>query len=215
MTVAKVVILREYADLDQPLDYNIPPEVSAPVGSFVQVSLGNRRVRGIVFAHAQESEFKSLKDLEVLSGSLSLELVELAKWLAVRAGCSVPAVLSALLPPAGGSSTLVRWRVNEVVVATDLTEKQQLVVDFLRQRQPMLKAEICRALGVSLTPINSLVQKEILIPADPFLDSPWDLRDVEELTAEQDGVLVKIAEETGNYSRLRSFCSMGYRQRQD
>jgi primosomal protein N' (replication factor Y) len=209
VTVAKVVILREYADLDQPLDYNIPPEVSAPVGSFVQVSLGNRRVRGIVFAHAQESEFKSLKDLEVLSGSLSLELVELAKWLAVRAGCSVPAVLSALLPPAGGSSTLVRWRVNEVVVATDLTEKQQLVVDFLRQRQPMLKAEICRALGVSLTPINSLVQKEILIPADPFLDSPWDLRDVEELTAEQDGVLVKIAEETGNYSRAQEFLLHG------
>lgn len=209
MTVAKVVILREYADLDHPLDYRIPPEVSAPVGSFVQVSLGKRRVRGVVFAHAQESEFESLKELEVIAGSLSMELVELAKWLAVRAGCSVPAVLSAMLPPAAGGAPLVRWQVNEAAATTDLTEKQQLVLDFLRRRQPMLKAEISRALGISMGPINSLVQKDVLIPADHFLESPWPLKDVEELTAEQEEVLAKIAQGTEGFSRAQEFLLHG------
>lgn len=200
MTVAKVVIFPKYADLEHPLDYSIPSQVSAPVGSFVQVSLGKRQVHGVVFAHAQTSQYKNLKDVHVMPGSLSLELVELAKWLAVRSACSVATTLSAMLPPESGGAPLVRWQVDEVAAATDLTHKQQQVVEYLRSRQPMLKAELSRALGVSPVPINNLVQRGVLIPADPT-HSPWSLPEVESLTLEQEEVLARIAQKSEDFSR--------------
>lgn len=212
MTVAKVVILNKFADLDYLLDYRIPPQTSAPVGSFVKVSLGKRRVEGIVFAHAQESELKELKEImAVLPGLLPRELVELAKWLAVRAGCSVSAALSGILPSGIGVSPLSRWQVSEGTLAgVNLTEKQQLVVDFLRNRPPMLKVDICRALGVSVAPINNLVRREILVPAADFIqDSPWALKDVETLTAEQEEVLDAITAGSEDFSRGKEFLLFG------
>jgi len=209
--IAQVVIINKFADFDRPLDYQVPPGISAPVGSLVQVPLGSRMVEGVVFSHSHQSEVDNLKDIAaVLNEVVPTEFVELANWLALRAGCSISSALSAMLPPASGGNPQVRWQVDEIAAAgAELTEKQQQVVDYLQQQPPLLKSEICRALNISMTPINSLVQRGILLAAETREDSVWITQEVDVLTAEQTAVISRVLECTGNLAQGGEFLLYG------
>lgn len=211
MDIARVVILNKYADLDRPLDYLIPPETVAPIGSWVKVPLGKRVVEGVVVEKPATAAVTELRELAGVIALLPRELVKLAAWLEVRAGCSMAAVLGAMLPP-GGGKPLKRWQVDEraAAAAQGLTEKQQLVVEFLSRQCPMLKAEISRALGISVIPINRLISRKILVPADtPVLAKPWPLEPVAALTPDQTRVIAAVEAETNCFQKSREFLLHG------
>lgn len=208
MRVAKVVIFNKYADLDGTLDYRIPPHVNAPVGAIVKVPLQARVVEGIVFAHSEDTAVAELRDIIAAGPCLPRELVELADWLAVRAGCSVAAAVTAMLPPRFHGNPPVRWRVDEKALAVaELTEKQRQAADFLRRRRPMLKAELSRALGISKGVIDKLVEKGVLIPA--VADDPWDLEEVVALTAAQQAAISSIEAKTNGLRQGGEFLLYG------
>ena len=212
MLVARVMILNKYADIEQTLDYLVPAGIQAPPGSIVQVPLGSRIVEGVVFAHPEVPEVPELKEvISVSERKLPLEFIDLACWLAVRAGCSTATALSAMLPPAGSGLSPMRWQLDEqAAAAISLTEKQQLVADLVRQQSPMQKTEIARALGISLAPINNLIAKGVLLPAKgkaPGHD--WNLQQVAELTDDQARAVAEIAAKTKDFQRGGTFVLHG------
>ncbi|HCX77861.1 MAG TPA: primosomal protein N' [Firmicutes bacterium] len=212
MLVARVMILNKYADIEQALDYFLPVGMQAPPGSIVQVPLGSRLVEGVVFAHPEVPEVPELKEvLSVSERRLPLEFIDLACWLAVRAGCSIATALSAMLPPAGSGLSPVRWQIDEqAATAISLTEKQQLVADLVRQQSPMQKTEISRALGISLAPINSLIAKGVLLPTKgkaPAQD--WNFQQVAELTSDQARVIAVIRAESEGFQKGGTFVLHG------
>lgn len=196
MQVARVIILSKYADIEQGLDYGIPAEMQAPLGSIVQVPLGNRVVEGVVVSHPETPEVPELKEIiSVNERALPGEFPNLAAWMAVKAGCSVGTALSAMLPPAGTGIPRVRWQLSRQAAAVALTEKQQLVVDFLQQQSPMHKGEIAHALGISQAPINNLIAKGVLLPAKgKGPGQAWNLQPVAELTPHQAKAVAKMRE---------------------
>lgn len=212
MVIARVEILPKHRELNFALDYQIPSGVSAPPGSLVRVPLANRVVEGVVIGHADHSEFGELKEiLEVGEICLSQEMLDLAAWLAVRAGCTVSSILSAMLPPEKREQREppLQWIINPIS-QEDLTEKQQMVADFLDSRGPMTRAQICRALGISPVPVNNLINRNILVPADTSISSgSWQLDDVEELTAEQAAALAEIEKGTDGFQKGAEFLLYG------
>ena len=210
MVVAQVVILNKYADIHRALDYLVPEGLRAEVGSRVLVPLGNRIVGGVVIQIISSSDVPNLKPIKGKDkSSLSTELVELAKWLSVRAGCSLAAVLSAMLPPESTGEPLKRWRVKDLTGAPEkLTLKQQQVVDFLQAKEPMLKTEIIRALGFSPVPINNLISRGIIIPAE-IRPAAWPLEPVTSLTPEQVSAVQIIQAKSQGYKVAAQFLLHG------
>lgn len=212
MRVARVIILIKYADIEQALDYLIPVGMEALPGSIVHVPLGNRVVEGIVFSHPDVPEVHELKEIiSVGERGLTPEFIDLARWLAIRAGCSTAAALSAMLPPAGRGGAPARWQLDEQAAASvSLTEKQQLVVDLLWQQSSMHKAEIARALGISAAPINNLIAKGILTPAKSAVPGKtWNLEQVAQLTAVQAAVIDQITAESKHFQEAVTFLLHG------
>lgn len=212
MRVARVIILIKYADIEQALDYLIPVGIEAPPGSIVHVPLGNRVVEGVVFSHPDVPEVDELKEIiSVDERSLNPEFTDLACWLAVRAGCSTATALSAMLPPPGKGGAPVRWQLDEQAAASvSLTEKQQLVVDLLRQQSSMHKTEIGQALGISAAPINNLIAKGVLAPAKRSVPGKiWDFEQVIQLTEDQEAVIEQITAESKHFQETATFLLHG------
>lgn len=194
MEVASVIILSKYADIEQSLDYRIPSGMQAPPGSIVQVPLGNRVVEGVVFHHPETPEVPELKDILSVNKRMPIEFTKMAPWMAIRSGCSIGTALSAMMPPVGSGVPMVRWQLDEQAAAAfPLTEKQQLVVDFLTQQSPMQKSEVAHALGISVAPVNTLIAKGVLLPAKgKGPGQAWNLHQVAELTQDQAKVIAEI-----------------------
>ena len=212
MEVARVMIVGRYADIEHPLDYLIPTGLKPFPGSIVRVPLGTRVVIGIVIALASTSEISELKEiLSLEKRSLPFEFLALANWLAVQAGCSIATAFSPMLPPSGYSTPLVRWQLDEnAAAAVTLSEKQKLVVDYLRGQSPKLKKEISKALGVSQVPIDNLIAKSAIVAADSsFPTRNWNLAPVTELSVDQSRVLNQISGKTANLTQGAFFLLHG------
>lgn len=202
MAVARVLIMSKYADIEQPLDYAIPPGLSAPPGSVVRAPLGPRLVEGVVLVHPPEGQVPNLKEIRAVGPRrLSRELLGLAAWLAPRTGCSLAVALQAMLPPLGSGAPPKLWRLALPLPDSKLTAKQLLVVDYLKGQRPQSKAEIARALTISAAPINSLIAKQYLQPVAAAPTAPaWDLPPVTELTADQKRVLTAVEERSNGFT---------------
>jgi primosomal protein N' (replication factor Y) len=210
MEIALVEILNKYADLQRSLDYLVPQSLEVSPGSRVQVPLGTRVVEGIVLQTRPSSDVPGLKQIISKDDrSLPVELVDLARWLSIKAGCSVSAALSAMLPPKASGIPLVRWQVDELAAAAEnLTEKQQQVVNLVRGQKPMSKSEITRALKISPVPINNLITMGVLISVDSP-GTPWTLEPVEKLTPEQTAAITAIQDKTRGFKHSAQFLLHG------
>lgn len=210
MDIARVEIVQKSADLDRTLDYQIPPAVSAPLGSIVQVPLGNRVVEGVVVGHPDSAEVQELKSIiSVQEYRLPEEYLEMAVWLGVRAGCSVASALAVMLPPEKTESP-VRWELSPGADTLGLTEKQLQILDLLHRQGPMIKTNIATALGISAAPVDTLIRKGILVPGEFCIPAnQWMLEDVAHLTEEQTAVINQIARITRSFVNNAEFLLFG------
>lgn len=212
MQVARVVIFGKYADIEKPLDYLIPAGLEVTPGSIVRVPLGSRVVEGVVTSRPELAQVPDLKKVLALNErKLPQEFLELAPWLAVQAGCSTAQALSAMLPPAGTGQAPLRWQLDDQAAANlSLTEKQGLVADFMRNQTSLAKAEIARALAISTVPIDNLIAKGGLKPAEDTLSpTHWDLPPVRELTADQAAVLDQVGRQKSGVFVLHGVAGSG------
>lgn len=208
MEIAKVVILSKYADIDGTLDYLIPSDWAVPLGSRVQVFLGNRQVEGIILGKSPTPQVKKLKKLLKFQPLLQPEFVKMVPWLARRAACSLAAVISAMLPPEASGEPQKRWQVDDTVATKSLTPKQALVVDWLAKNPAKLKSEIARALEISMVPINNLIDKGVLVASAAPI-TVWPQQPVTNLTDAQLNVLENILADTEDLRRGGEFLLHG------
>lgn len=203
MQVARVAISARDADVDQLLDYQLSPHSGQP-GNRVLVPLGSRQVQGIIVEVTGHSSVPELKQvLKIIDSTpLNRQLIGLARWLNLHAGCSLGVALAAMLPPAGSASVRTGWKLKGAAAAgINLPLKQKLVADLLRDGIARTKADICRQLGISSSPIDALIQKGVLQQASLAPDFPhWQLEPVEYLNSRQLQVLGAIEERTGGFT---------------
>jgi primosomal protein N' (replication factor Y) (superfamily II helicase) len=101
--VAEVMVDVPAAAVDRPFDYLIPSEMAheVRVGSRVQVPFGARMLVGYVIELKEKSavvRMKSIRDVMDLSPPLTLELVQLGKYMAEEYLCSTITALQAMVP---------------------------------------------------------------------------------------------------------------------
>lgn len=195
--VAEVIINSIAKSLNRIFDYNIPEEQSnsIKVGSRVVVPFGfsKKPEEGFVIGIKETSEYANkIKDIiEVQIGyDLTLDKVELAKWMARRYFCNLSDCIKMMLPP-GTSTKIQENRVTEktmnfvyLKIAEDeikwekmKSEKQVRALQFLieNHNEGVLTTDLEMFADVSRAVINTLVKNGYLeivekqVERNPFL----------------------------------------------
>lgn len=210
MLYARVATSAKKADVDMLLDYQLSPLSGAP-GNRVLVPLGNRKVEGIIVQVVSHTDVEKIKSVEKILDDTRLEppMMDLAHWLTERAGCSLAAVLFAMLPP---RRKPLPMGLKLAAPPGELPAKQLAVARLMSDGVARTKAEISRELGISSSPVDALAAKDILVkaPLATSVDFPgWELDVVEYLTARQDQVLTDILQATDNLARPGNFLLHG------
>ncbi len=172
--IARIAILQS---LGQPLDYLIGDVDGADVGSLVQVPLRNRSTQGIVVAITSSSSHQNLKSVERVlhTAAISVPLLRLVQWVSAYYCCRVDQVLKCALPKQLGKEANERAPlvIKKKRPMRDLRlwcqenraklPKQVAVLDAVMatSSQPLL-AQIAKEAGVSRSPIQSLVDKQLI-----------------------------------------------------
>ncbi|MTI96764.1 MAG: primosomal protein N' [Firmicutes bacterium] len=213
MKIVQVAILPRHADIEQTLDYYVHDGLDVRPGYRVSVPLGRRAVEGIVVSTDSHSSFANLKPVRSIVDSraeLTPELIELAHWLTKSACCALSTALSVMLPPPGSGQLPTLWQLTAYPSDHPLSEKQQLIIDFMNNRAPMTKTEIAKSLGLSLSPVETLIKKKFLVPVrEPALEQNWNLDPVDQLTKEQIHCVNTICQETDSFSCQKTFLLHG------
>ncbi len=187
---AELVINIEAA-LENTFHYHVPRDL-APilrVGHLVEVEFGRRLAQGIIIAfdsHAPVEDTKPIISLIDVEPVVLPWQVELAQWLSSTYLAPLNGCLRLMLPPG-----LTRWADVTLDINPHwdgrgrLTERQQALVDLLRERGDLRGRQITRALGKKSawqTAANQLVRRHVLRKAtvlDPPRVRPKQVRTVE------------------------------------
>ena len=130
--VARVEPITTARALRGPFDYLRPDGVG--VGSMLVVPFGHRDVVGVVVGLAEESEVdddRLVAPREVLDADLPVDLVELARWIAVEY-CSTPARGLSLVSPHPGAKARMAWWAEAIGDADGLTPRQAALLESVR-----------------------------------------------------------------------------------
>lgn len=211
MQVARVAIADRNADVDRLLDYQLSPLAGQP-GNRVLVPLGKRKVQGIIVEVLGHSTVLQLKPVLRIIDETTLpdELIDLAHWLSLHSACSLGAALAAILPPVGTAAPRRGWQLNPAAAVNNLPEKQRWVKELQQDGIARSKAEICRQLGISSSPVDSLIAKGVLTEVSLAPDFPhWPLSPVESLNTDQLQAIASIEELTAGLTRPGKFLLQG------
>ncbi|MDD5697520.1 MAG: primosomal protein N' [Victivallaceae bacterium] len=193
MNIAKVII---DLSLDKSFDYLIPDELQrrVHVGVQVHVPFGRSKRRGYVLNIVAESEYdkplKSILSIAERHCRIPEKLMELGRWMAEYYCCSREKAVRALLPGAVRSGKVKHKILRLFSVATPCeAEKfviehtdckrragQVSVVKYLLTAQSVAQEQLLRGAGVTMSPVNSLLKKNIIseekriVRRDPFAD---------------------------------------------
>lgn len=206
--VARVAILQS---LGQPLDYLVNPLEKVEIGSLVQIQLRNRSTQGIVVQLVSSSPHAKLKSIEKVlhQAAISKPLLRLVQWVSAYYCCRLDQVLKCALPKKLGQEQPERLplviKKKRPLRALRLwcqenrakLPKQAAVLDALlaKSGNPLL-AQIAKEAGVSRSPIDSLVEKQLIeisflpqgeqaaIEHEYFLSKPKILNDEQAIALE-------------------------------
>lgn len=161
--IAEVIVDVAAYPIDRPFDYIVPTtmESTIEIGVRVKVPFGPRKVIGYVINLKEETtvDFNKLKPLAELidiEPVLSVELLELSRWLATETLSYQIDAMQVMLPAA------MRARYEKFILVEDLTEiEDELFIEFLagRKKIRMKEAEKSEAL---LRTLKSYVRKGIV-----------------------------------------------------
>ena len=162
--------------LPKALDYVLPDGMGSPIGRFVEVAVGNKRVHGLVTDVVDSSPFENKLKLAKLLDvpPLASQSADFYKWVASYTMSYPGESLRAALP--GG-------RVPEVVAPTlgyvptgknpkKMTEARQKVLDASVKNIPYTQAGLARKAGVSPAVVKGLIEQGCLAPQDIVTATP-------------------------------------------
>lgn len=241
--VAEVIINSVAKSLNRIFDYNIPEEQnnSIKVGSRVVVPFGfsKKPEEGFVIGIKETSEYANkIKDIiEVQSGyDLTLNNIELAKWMARRYFCNVADCIKMMLPP--GTTTKVQEnRITEKMMnfvylkkaeeeiewEKMKSEKQVRALQFLLENsnEGVLTTDLEMFADVSRAVIHTLVKNGYLeivekqVERNPFLHKDIQ-RDADlTLTKEQEEAFTTIKDSFRTFEEFLIYGVTGSRKNRD
>ncbi|WP_420549020.1 primosomal protein N' [Curvivirga sp.] len=150
-------------------DYGVPEGMDVSPGDFVKVPLGPRKVIGVIWGYADESDVAAskLKDVDSVLriGRLPEANRKFVDWMAayclaapgavLRMAMSVPAVFEPQKP-----KYLLTAKEGEISIK--MTAARQRVLDVVREFPPMSSADIAREAGVSASVVKGLMTADAL-----------------------------------------------------
>lgn len=178
--MSKIAVIILDQNIKKTLDYRVPKTMEEQIfpGVRVEVPVRNTRQLGTVLSLKDTSSFVKLKEIEKIHGeeiSLPNDLFELAKWTCQYYGASFQQVLKAMLPinvrkdqkQATKRVLSLKCSMNKVKdFASQFRQKysqQSKVLDwFLKNSSSGFLSEVQKELKVSMSPIQSLIKKNIL-----------------------------------------------------
>ena len=148
--------------------YSVPPGLDLRPGHLVRVPFGPRRMQGVVFDLAQESQVAETRD--VLSVVFEDEVLDdtgldLARWVSDYYMCSRFEAAAAMLPPGGRTRprTYYALRDDEEADTARLTGLQTRLLDYLSARGRTSEGRLARALGeAARASVRSLVRRGLV-----------------------------------------------------
>lgn len=210
--VAEIIINSIVKNLNKTFDYNVPAELASiiKVGDRVLVPFGNKKTEeGFIIKLKNESEYVVKDIISIQEGfCLTIEQIELAKWIARRYFCNLSDSIKMMLPP-GTTSKIVDNRVKEkslnfVYLKKDIDEidflmennkiksdKQIRALEFLKNNDGILTTDLETFADVSRAVINTLVKNNYIeiiekqVERNPFINKNVKQDKDLELTKEQ------------------------------
>lgn len=190
MTIASVLL---EVSIHKALDYSIPPELAHSVqkGVSVEVPLRGKRVQGFVVEVKESTQFQVKPISRLLSNGpvITLNLFELAVWIARYYVCPLGKVLKTMLPAGVRKNTQERLpmkvyrlkgpkELREACIALRSKAPQQahiLDVLLMAEKDGIFMSELLEQTNASSSSIKSLVDKGLIAVERVRLDSsPFD-----------------------------------------
>lgn len=181
---AKVIVDLNHPAVDRMFDYAVPWGMEVCTGLRVMVPFGrkNAKTEGYIISLSEETDVpqEKLKGiLEVLDGgtpAFTPALLALAKWMQERYFCTLNQCLQVMIPPGLHRS---EYKKEKRLFSLDLAhpqlesvwrkaeqnkrlEGQRLILEYLQNGAEKTAGELKEALGITDSPIKTLLQKGIL-----------------------------------------------------
>lgn len=173
--IAEVIINSKVKTLNKKFDYKVPKEIEdlICVGSRVLVPFGKYKEleEGYVIKLKDKSDFE-LKEIAEFDENISMEKIELARWMARNYFCNVSECIKLMITP-GMRDKKKEKRVTDKIQnfiylnfekeKIDLNnikgKKQREILDFLLKKDGLTYSEIMKNVNVSRGVIDQLVKK--------------------------------------------------------
>lgn len=176
--IAKIVVDVPSRQTNRPYDYRVPEHLAgvAEIGSRVSVPFGPRSVQGFIVELGGDAEVASDKLKEVervldLHPPLTADLIELSSWLSRTYLCHHMTALLAMIP---GALKVKYERYVEIrddaAIPLILTEQQQEVVEWVRQRSPILLEALLDRYPERMGLVKSMISEGVLTETQTIRD---------------------------------------------
>jgi len=212
-TEPKIVEVQPFGGFNQELSYGVPDslENKIQVGCLVRITLGNRRLTGIITSLESKKnqanfKLKFISSLVQDAPVLNLELIQLARWMCSYYYTSIESVLEGMIPAAvkvGMSEKKSRYLIKlpikglkEVEKKLENSPKQKKLFSYIQKSTgPIPLNETLKKLGIGISSANGLVKKQLISEVqkkversaydDEFTDSDEHISSIITLTNEQ------------------------------
>ncbi len=190
--------------VDRPFTYLIPEGLRGQIrpGVHVRVPFRDGEAAGYVVRLADRCDFPNVKAILDAGGEVTADekLLELARWVAARYGCSWGEALGALVPTGVKKDRAGRQiRLVSAGEGAAPTPKQAAVLEFARNLEaPLPVRDFARRAGASAALVRAMlkagllketrVRAEVDSMADVYVEKPREIR----LTPEQEEALATV-----------------------
>ena len=232
--IAEVVINRTARKLNKTFDYKIPKnyEELIVIGSTVLVPFGNSSnlEKGYVIGIKENTDYK-VKEIAKVEHNLTIQQIELAKWMSQKYFCNISDCIKQMLAPGTKNKSTDRnihdKTINTLYLKKDIeeiefdietgrikSEKQKRILQFLKSNEGTTISEIEMLTGVTRTIINTLEKKgyiEIIekkVERNPLANKNIEKTKNLELTNEQENAFKNILNSM-NQNEFKQFLLFG------
>lgn len=179
MKYAEIVIASTNENLDKIFHYSVPENLeNAEIGMRVYVPFGkgNHLVEGYIIGFTENtdlepSKIKNICRLAEEHTVISEKKLELAQWMKEKYFCSIGSAIMCMIPKQikGKTFKCVKLNYDNVHLNKDISKvlerptKQKSVLEMLLNGDVIPVSHIKNFLGITESPIDSLVKKKILV----------------------------------------------------
>lgn len=193
-------------------DYAAPRDVAVEVGAYVTVPFSGREVIGVVWSDAPSADVKPKKLKSIIDRHDMPPMPEVQRDFITRVSTYTMSALGAVLKmslsaPAAFNppKPIPAYRIYNDVPLEGYPEKQQAVVDLMKDGQVRRAVQITDEVGVSAGVIKTLMGKDVLEPVEIYSAAPCKAPDVyrqgAELSEAQEDAAAALVEHvrSGNF----------------